>query len=114
MALKKNGRTEGDVFPSITRLTNNLRAPKNSFPPLSVEVLMRSFRCYRERPSGPPADLLEKELMIKATSFSNTGVAEAWSPGMEGCTSQGVDRVILTEGPQVWLRSIWLLSTQSR
>ena len=98
---KKTGQTEG-LLPLSTRLTNDIRACRSSFPSLFADVLMRSFKCCGRRPSRPPTDSLGKERMdwtisslvtqeIEECSLGGGGMHESSCDG--GCLDWGATRV---------------------
>ena len=70
------GCMEIGILPSSVWGMNDDRAFNDSLAPLSAESLVRSLRCYDQRPSGPPADTQGNNLMALVTSFS-----VAWTKG---------------------------------
>ena len=57
-------------------------------PPTSTEAPVMSLRCWDLRPSGPPADPLGKDLIVMATSSSDT-VRWLWVSGSGGISESG-------------------------
>ena len=57
---KKVGHTDGELLPSRVRLTKEVSAYTRSSPSFQADVLTISFRCCRQRPSGPPSAPLGK------------------------------------------------------
>ena len=85
LAPKKNGRTEVGVLPQRTNSTNEVRADRMAFLPLPAPELIRSFKCWGFKPSGPPADPLGNDLIAHTIISSGTGMVLSWtgSGGMD-------------------------------
>ena len=85
MAPKKEGKIEAGQFPPMMWLVRALRC---AMPPASVEAPVMSFRCWGIRPSGPPADLLGKDRIARATSSPDT-VRWLWASSSDGMSESG-------------------------
>jgi hypothetical protein len=85
LAPKKKGLTGTETLPEITKLMNLINDDSREAANSPREEDVRSFRCCRNRPSGPPADPVGKEEIAFATQVGETarGSCRGWSRGKD-------------------------------
>ena len=88
VAPKKEGRIEAGQFSLMMKLVRAVRALRSAVPPASAEAPIMSCRCWGLRPSGPPADPLGKDRILRATSSSDT-VRWLWASSSDGMSESG-------------------------